>query len=947
MEGGAYDGEIALFQKMRKLFDKIKEPGYVMNNYYADGLINKLAEDVSRNSYCCVKLNLLCDMTSGALEDVENYDLSVRVFLTRLLAIIARRELVFNKIFSKIGQAIVDAFKEIASPKINPSLRVAYMEVALALASHDTGAAWLMETGIWKEILSLCNEQQTVFVVRKAYKFASDLVWSLNNMCDEPKLRQIISFIVKPFTDADLLNVTNITQEQEDIFCKTIEPMIQILVSIVSVVHKIVKPSLVMMLLSQDNTIYTYVCIIMDRLRTERVNLMCAKFSFWLHLGKMYLAKPYAPGVEYTSEDFIELSAMFYNIVQCFISRRSATVILDFCTACNVIWLTLCKEDRIKYAPLSQDLMLMCLVPTLTYISTKCSNYFKDLDEKSEGQEKVKEFIGDLLIKSNEHVAKASYALRDLTIELDTVSITVNSLKRLSCLKNLLNNEQANLVFQTLYYILRSYDPTHGEELNPEMSPEYIEEGEDRALVMYYVLDMVFYLVQNHNINWQESLEVISLYNTVYNILKRPNLSVKFIILALNVILTTIWKFLPPNLSLLMESKPGSSIHDLGKLIYMKMHDMHWEIRDSALECLLVCTEISYIKFPPFQKQIIENNLINVAATIGFNDHEFYVQVTALRCIRAATKVTALWEQLTSQFPDIQDQLILILRNNPEGVVRREACNVLRHIYQNISLSKLPPTFKNTLYEHMVSSALSDFHWEVQLSALKFWGRVIQTLLNDQGMLDGTFPQITFSKETRKIVTLNDAEIQKRLLRTLEQLSSIGCLTVLVKLLHEDVDVEIMEVALSFSLDLITVLDKYKVPEIITKYENEANSVEELYSGVKDEDVDEEMASTSDDAKQSDKVIEGILNSDDINLLANIYESHMNITKKEERSLKTKLHKQASPYLFVNHVKKTNFKAIIEKKKQWREGIRSLASLLDDVIGVYEINEDVNTLDCY
>ncbi|KAJ2939750.1 hypothetical protein O0L34_g17941 [Tuta absoluta] len=933
-----------VYTKMKLLFDKIKEPGYVMNNYYADGLINKLSEDVQKDTICCVKLNVICDLTTTALENVETNDLSVQVFLTRVLAIIARRELAFNKIFSKRGQAILNGFQEIASTKMKPSLKVAYMEVGLALASHDTGAAWLLETGVWKEILSLCNEKQTVFVVRQTYKFASDLVWSLSNMCDEANLRQIISFIVMPFLDADLLNVNDITQEQEEILCKTIEPMLQILLSIVSVVDKIVKPSLVIMLLAQDNTIYTYVSIVMDRIRIEKINSIGAKFCFWIHVAKMYLTKPYAPGVEYTSDDFFELSAMFYNTIQGFISRRYSDVILDFCTACNVIWLTLCKEDRIKYTPLSQDLMLMCLVPTLTYIRTQCNNYYKDVPEKTEGQQKVKDFIGDLLNKSNEHVAKASYALRDLTIELDTVSMTVKSLKRLSCLKNLLNNEQANLVFQTLYYILISYDPTHNNEME---TSEITEEGEDRALVMYYVLDLVYYLVKNHNINWQESLEVLCLYNTVYNILKRPNLSVKFIVTALNVIMTTVSKFLPPNLSLLLDSKPGSTIHDLGKLVYMKMHDMHWEIRDSALECLLVCTEISFIKFPPFQKQIIENNLINVAATIGFNDHEFYVQATALKCIGAASKVSAIWEQLTSQFPDVQDQLILILRNNQEGLVRKEACNVLRNIYQNVSSSKLPLTFKNTLYEHMASSALSDFHWEVQLSALKFWSLVIQSILNDQGMLDGTFPQVTFSKETRKIVTLNDAEIQKRLLRTLDQLSSIGCLTVLVKLLHEDIEGDIMEAALSISLDLIAILDRYKVPDMIKKAENEPTSLEELVTDVKDEQFDEEMASSSDTSKQSEKVIEGILNADDINLLSNIYESHMNITKKEECTPKTKLHKQASPYLFVNHVKNTDFKAIVERKKQWKEGIRSLSSLLDDVIGIYEIDEDVNTLDCY
>lgn len=69
----------------------------------------------------------------------------------------------------------------------------------------------------------------------------------------------------------------------------------------------------------------------------------------------------------------------------------------------------------------------------------------------------------------------------------------------------------------------------------------------------------------------------------------------QFTVTALNVIMVTVKKFLQPNLSLLMESRPGSAIDDLGHLVYAKLQDRSWEVRDSALELLLVCTEISYI----------------------------------------------------------------------------------------------------------------------------------------------------------------------------------------------------------------------------------------------------------------------------------------------------------------------------------------------------------------
>lgn len=296
----------------------------------------------------------------------------------------------------------------------------------------------------------------------------------------------------------------------------------------------------------------------------------------------------------------------------------------------------------------------------------------------------------------------------------------------------------------------------------------------------------------------------------------------------------------------------------------------------------------------------------------------------------------------------LQENLLSILRNNQEGIARKEACNVLCSFYQNLKLST---TFKQTLYEHMVSSALADFHWEVQLSALKFWRMVIHSLLSDQGMLDGTFPPVTFSRETRKIVTLTENEIQKRLIRILYELSSIGCLTVLVKLLHEDTELDIMETALNISLDILNILNQYKVPTKLKPVNNDVHSIDELLNNIVEENTNqaEDIVEPETSAK-SDNVIDEILNSDDINLLANIYERHMNL--QGEKTLSTskpriKLLKRVSPYFFVNHLIGTDFKVVVEQKKSWKIGIRSVSSLLDDVLGIYEINNEINSMDCY
>jgi hypothetical protein len=52
----------------------------------------------------------------------------------------------------------------------------------------------------------------------------------------------------------------------------------------------------------------------------------------------------------------------------------------------------------------------------------------------------------------------------------------------------------------------------------------------------------------------------------------------------------------------------------------------------------------------------------------------------------------------------------------------------------------------------MTSAALFDLDWEVKLQALGFWEVVFKEVLTNQGMLDGHFPEYTFSQEKQKIV---------------------------------------------------------------------------------------------------------------------------------------------------------------------------------------------------
>lgn len=111
----------------------------------------------------------------------------------------------------------------------------------------------------------------------------------------------------------------------------------------------------------------------------------------------------------------------------------------------------------------------------------------------------------------------------------------------------------------------------------------------------------------------------------------------------------------------------------------------------------------------------------------------------------------------------------------------------------------------------MAATATIDLHWEVKKKSLEFWDKIIWEWLKDQGMIDGNFPEVTFSREQKKIITLNKEEIQKRLNKVLNELNKNGCLQVLIKVIQEDPDIEVVQTAIEVTSTFAQILRKYNI----------------------------------------------------------------------------------------------------------------------------------------
>lgn len=274
-----------------------------------------------------------------------------------------------------------------------------------------------------------------------------------------------------------------------------------------------------------------------------------------------------------------------------------------------------------------------------------------------------------------------------------------------------------------------------------------------------------------------------------------------------------------------------------------------------------------------------------------------------------------------------------MLKHQGEDMVRREAVNVLAAIYAN---QRTTPTFQNNLYEVMLSAALDDLNWEVQLAALNFWRGAIQNHLTYRGMLDGKFPAVTFSKEKRKIIVLNDAEIRRQLTAILNHLSNIGCLTVLLECMDETQHIEVISQANCIANEILEMLDNYNFSKIGEQIGNV--KMETVDESIKHKLEFKEMVLYSAISEEErNMVIESILSVDQVELITNLYDNNHQ-TKSEEMEIDISYNPRrelVDPNTFLEHVRSKDYTSIIKYRKECDAPfVCTLDQLLDEILDV-------------
>lgn len=306
-----------------------------------------------------------------------------------------------------------------------------------------------------------------------------------------------------------------------------------------------------------------------------------------------------------------------------------------------------------------------------------------------------------------------------------------------------------------------------------------------------------------------------------------------------------------------------------------------------------------------------------------------------------------------------------------EGIVRKASVHLINEIYIHQSISK---QHLDQLFSTLAHCSVNDLYWEVKTNSLEFWKSVINIQFQHQGMIDGTFPTVTFSKEGKKIVTLTQNEITLRLNKILNELSLRGCLGILLKCVDDDCDLEVAKVANNIIQELLSILKTYNYTMEITN--EEKNYVNGFISKISNENINSSKMETqksetqegeincnsnisnsknnqnsNDNNTNSDKIIESIVSANDINLLAMSYENQLNLTDTTDATCNIdeqyyRTFANVTPKEFINQIMSIDVNEKVNRRSDWIMKNESFSSLIDDMLYSLQIC-DVNEADCY
>ncbi|XP_063917687.1 uncharacterized protein LOC135133272 isoform X8 [Zophobas morio] len=863
---------------------------------------------------------------------------NVAAFVLDLVALLAKNEDRFCALnTSNFFIKLVNVAK--ARSSCDENVKLAYIGLLGAFLEHTSGIEWMIACNFWEDIYQMSLSNGSDDVVREGRLFVSKILEKTVDL-DEGFCSGVVKKMMLPLGE----NIYKSIKASSDMRDVSEE-----------VASRFLKPTLTLIGTSLEYFLegiyfgekdFSVVLVFLKNFHLEErisdfmiiAQARCLAFDIGKIMFVMQFLELYVK-VATGSVNVATINATVRRMKNNYmvnVSKGTAESLMELSGFAQLLWNLIeakipplqLKES--KDCSFADELFLFLILPSYCLLLKFC--WEKDKIEEILSDEFRDRFLYKVYGMMGQDTVRACYFWRDTIVPRpDIFQICTLANDRVRHTRKYFSKKAAIVAAQTYIYFL--------EDLVNSVKdfPRKLDPFLDELPHFEQVFQNLVMLFEEFHITWQDTLEATNVLTIAFDFLMINRWPTSIVVHVLTLINVATAKYMAPNLALLLDRTTDSTIALLGPLLFAKLHDEVPQVKRAAVEVVRTIAHMSSTKFPSLQKVLMDSELPTLVVKMSTCDGESFVRATAIKCLQEMIQVEEIWNNALKT-EDLSQKMRDILLNETEGIVRVEAATFMCVAYEH---QQFPKDSLDAIYETMIYSSTTDLHWEVKVRALNFWDKVIKNHLQNQGMIDGSFPNVTFSKEHRKIVTLTDSEIRKRLLKVLGQLSAIGCLGVLTAAIKDDCDMEVSKTAVKITQKLVDLLKKYAVGGECSGPTSPipTESGMSMSSGISvDESMDSPRSSQPD---LNEEIIEQIVNAKDASLLKGVY-APSDYGSVSNYDFQVRKIVTPTEFLQFTHQDLNN---IIAEKKKWLNGIEDLGSLLDDMLKTYD--EDVNSMDCY
>ncbi|CAG9767146.1 unnamed protein product [Ceutorhynchus assimilis] len=986
-------------EKIKKALQKFLDPNFKLKNDVYLNLflthlfgksVKKQEISIKQKDHFCQWLIQACTLWSQTKIDPPSVILAFTLNFARHLS---TDEATFVRLD---GQNVYKCLVGLAKTNLenDASVTLGWVTLLYSFMEHTSGVNWILASNYWCDIVIMGRDAHTMYIRKKAYQFVAKLLGkSINinrNFCCN-----LIRVLTKPLYDT--LNSPNRGSNQPLLIEN-------------SALFELVKPNLIFLsevleILLKDtqcDVIHLFISLkTIDLVKKLQILSQIEDFSFELvKIRCMFLFANFRTEesdetltmthVMQDSKAFCNLKNIF-DTIEAEMDKDHFRCVIKICYFARNLYgellgsLPLCirKGEPIAF---QNQMILIETMPMMIYVSERQGINLEELLADTY----KRDFCSKIYKMAAIRTMEMYYRWKERLVQRPGLMDDINfALQYIMKSKHTLKKEQVGLIFQPLVYTFRVLVGMLKADVNIDSSS---------INFTHTVMETLIDLVKTFDLTWRESIETISIMDTTCDLLQHQQLQQKLAVAALRVLNLSFEKCLCPNMALLLDNSEDSAVARTGDLLYRKCHDVSWEVRDTALECVCALSLNAKSKFPSFTNILLESELPQLVIQMALHDGEFYVRTTAFKCLQEMIEIQTIWDKFM-EIDNFLQKILNVFENETEGVARKEAAKLVLRIYKH---QNYPEEILPRVYDIMTHAVVGDLHWEVKSNALDFWFYVIEEKFKDQGMEECVFPPVIFAKEQKKIVTMTEAETVKRMIMGLNQMSHVGCLYVLKTACLDECEVEVTRKLSAMIERFAYGFRKYKVsfenmdleqPTIIVpspcSTTTNTASCSDFYDvnspaflsslldtalsplpvppspslnincmcpdspmnsisgdsgyGTQCSEQNNDKETPSYDSVRADLVLDDLLNGNDMSFLEQIYNP-----KDQMQNTNSQMQKRQylAPSEFVKFIYDASVNLPATEENKSLNGLNEFDSLLDDILKEYNI-VDINSMDCY